>query len=425
MNLWENARLAWSGLLANKMRSLLTMLGIIIGIASVIAILTVGDGMTNSVYSSMGSLGANNIEVYVWLKEQPDGSYIYMDYGDGDYITDEMLDALKARYPGAISSIALYEPMDNGRVQRGENYANVSMMGCNTEMLATQSIDVIAGRNFLDRDIERARHVAIVSDKLVNNMFGGDVNAALGQEVVVYTNSYDNTSAIYSFTVIGVYKYENNSMMGAGSTGEKDITTSLYIPISTAKRLTHAANGYSDMLLATTQGVDNVTFTDQAVDFLNQYYKDNQYFEVTAYSMESMLNELNSMLGTITLALSVIAGISLLVGGIGVMNIMLVSVTERTREIGTRKALGATNNQIRAQFVVESMIICLIGGGIGILLGGTLGYAGSSLLQMPSLPGISSIAVSVGFSLGIGLFFGYYPANKAAKLDPIEALRYE
>ncbi len=421
MNLWENARLAWSGLLANKMRSLLTMLGIIIGIASVIAILTVGDGMTGAVYGSMGSLGANNIEVYVRVKEQSDGSYVYVDYSEGDYITDEMLDALRARYPGAIGSIALYESMDSGKVQRGSDYANVSMMGCNAEMLATQSIDVIAGRNFLDRDIERARHVAIVSDKLVNNMFGGDFNAALGQEVVVYTQN----SGIYSFTVVGVYRYETNSMMGAGNASEKDITTGLYIPISTAKRLTHSDPGYYDILLATTQGVDNVTFTDQIVSFLNQYYANNQYFEVAAYSMESMLKELNSMLGTITLALSVIAGISLLVGGIGVMNIMLVSVTERTREIGTRKALGATNGQIRSQFVVESMIICLIGGAIGMVLGGVLGYAGSSLLGMPGLPSFSSIAVSVGFSLGIGLFFGYYPANKAAKLDPIEALRYE
>lgn len=421
MNLYENARLAWSGLLANKMRSLLTMLGIIIGIASVIAILTVGDGMTGAVYGSMGSLGANNIEVYVRVKEQPDGSYIYTEYSEGDYITDEMLDALQARYPGAITSIATYQMMDSGKVQRGSDYANVSMMGINEGLLATQSLELVAGRNLLERDIDRARNVAIVSDKLVNNMFGGDVNAALGQEVVVYTNQ----SGIYSFTVVGVYKYETNSMMGASNASEKDISTNLFIPISTAKRLTHADDGYDDMLLTTAQGVDNITFTDQIVDFLNQYYKNNQYFQVAAYSMESMLKELNSMLGTITLALSVIAGISLLVGGIGVMNIMLVSVTERTREIGTRKALGATNSQIRAQFVVESMIICLIGGAIGILLGGTLGYAGSSLLQMPSMPGLSSIAVSVGFSLAIGLFFGYYPANKAAKLDPIEALRYE
>ena len=144
-----------------------------------------------------------------------------------------------------------------------------------------------------------------------------------------------------------------------------------------------------------------------------------------AISMETMLDSMDSIMSTINIALSVIAGISLLVGGIGVMNIMLVSVTERTREIGTRKALGATNGNIRIQFVVESMIVCLIGGVIGIILGTILGYVGSSLMGVVAFPSASSIALAVGFSLAIGIFFGYYPANKAAMLDPIEALRYE
>ena len=142
-------------------------------------------------------------------------------------------------------------------------------------------------------------------------------------------------------------------------------------------------------------------------------------------SLDSQISQVNTMMGTLSLAISVIAAISLLVGGIGVMNIMLVSVTERTREIGIRKALGAPDSAIRSQFIIESMIICIIGGILGIIVGAGLGYVGGLLLKQPAVPTLNAIIVAVGFSMAIGIFFGYYPANKAAKLDPIEALRYE
>ena len=177
--------------------------------------------------------------------------------------------------------------------------------------------------------------------------------------------------------------------------------------------------------LTAAAGTDPSAVAATLMNFLNRYYRSNENYRVLAISMQSMIASVNEIMDTLSVAISVIAAISLLVGGIGVMNIMLVSVTERTREIGTRKALGATNGDIRVQFVVESIIICLIGGVIGILLGALMGYVGSSLLGKASFPSVSGIAIAVGFSVAVGVFFGYYPANKAAKLDPIEALRYE
>ena len=179
------------------------------------------------------------------------------------------------------------------------------------------------------------------------------------------------------------------------------------------------------MTIQASSDVDSAAMARDVQDFLNRYYAKNEDYSVFAMAMSTMVESMSTIMNTLSIAISVIAGISLLVGGIGVMNIMLVSVTERTREIGTRKALGATNNDIRIQFVVESIIVCLIGGIIGIIVGTILGYVGSSLISEPCYPTFGYIALAVGFSMAIGVFFGYYPANKAARLDPIEALRYE
>lgn len=156
-----------------------------------------------------------------------------------------------------------------------------------------------------------------------------------------------------------------------------------------------------------------------------RWYGSNESFEINAMSMESVIESMTEMLSTVSLAIAAIAGISLLVGGIGVMNIMLVSITERTREIGTRKALGAANGSIRLQFIMEAVVICLIGGAIGILLGIGIAAAATSLMGYAVSPSVPGILLSVSFSVFIGVFFGYYPANKAAKMNPIEALRYE
>jgi len=433
MLIWENIVLALSGLRANKMRAFLTMLGIIIGIASVITIMTLGDSVTNSFTSSMQSLGANNVNVMIQQKtdEEDEDSesdqmyatgYYTVDYvepAESDYITDEMLDALREKYADEMQGIALGESLGRGKIEDGKLYANVTASGANMDSFLSTKLDMVAGRSLTQRDIDSAARVAVVSDKLVNNLFAGDAERAVGQTIELTL-----PNIFYSYTIVGVYKYEQNiynMTMGA----ERDINTTMYIPITTAKEQSHSSSGYKDFVVVTAPGVDSETFASRVERFLNTYYRTNRDFEVTAFSMESMVNEFNSVLGTVSTAIAVIAGISLLVGGIGVMNIMLVSITERTREIGTCKALGATNGSIRVQFIIEAMIICLIGGMIGVGLGVLIGTVASSALGFPTAASAKSIVIALAFSMSIGVFFGYYPANKAAKMNPIEALRYE
>jgi putative ABC transport system permease protein len=428
MLIYENIRLALSSLKANKMRALLTMLGIIIGIASVIAIMTVGNSMTATVTDSMASMGANNITVGLQQKSEEEevtqegmrfegaGSMKMPD--EDDYFTNEMLENYCETYADSITAISAYESVGSGQIIDGGLYANISMMGCSTGYFLANDVEIAQGRFFNDRETEDEAKVAIISDKAVNNMFDGDTDAAIGS--IVQVNVGDK---YYNFTIVGIYEYEE-SAFGFSSSSEKDITTTMYIPLRTAMELTHNT-GYQQFTVVTASGVDSDEFAATTEKFFNTYYRNNRNFEVSAYSMASLVDTLSEMLSTITTAIAVIAGIALLVGGIGVMNIMLVSITERTREIGTRKALGAPNSSIRVQFIVESIVICVIGGIIGIILGILLGTAASSLLGTSAKPSIESILISLTFSMAIGVFFGYYPANKAAKMDPIEALRYE
>ena len=209
------------------------------------------------------------------------------------------------------------------------------------------------------------------------------------------------------------------------SLGGDDAATDLYVPLKTALNFEHSKIAYPYLQIITSVGVDADVLAAKIENFFEPYYRTNRNCEIQAITMGSMVSMLTDMLSTITLAISIVAGIALVVGGIGVMNIMLVSITERTREIGTRKALGAKNSSIRMQFIVEAMIICLIGGMFGVILGVGGGMLASNLLGYPAKPSVSGIIVSLIFSMSIGVFFGYYPANKAAKMNPIDALRYE
>lgn len=427
--IWENIILAINSLLSNKMRALLTMLGIIIGIGSVIAIITVGDSLTLSVSENMQSMGANDVYVMLNSRNQEEdtseidgikyGALPADGYTEDDYITEEMIKEMCEKFSNEIYAINLQYNAGSGTANKGKDVASVNLVGNSVGYYVTNKLNLISGHMFSESDFEERKNVAIVSDKLVNKLYDGDSMKALGEEVTLSVNGKTET-----FTIVGVYEYQSMGMMGM-SMGGDNVTTDFYVPLKTAMDFNHAPIAYPYLQVITTVGTDADELSVKIEKFFEPYYRSNRNCEVNVVTMGSMVSMLTDMLSTITLAISIVAGIALIVGGIGVMNIMLVSITERTREIGTRKALGAKNSSIRMQFIVEAMIICLIGGIFGVILGVGGGVLASNLLGYPARPSISGIVVSLIFSMSIGIFFGYYPANKAAKMNPIDALRYE
>ena len=416
MMLYENFRLALFSLKANKMRSLLTMLGIIIGVSSVIAIMSAGDSISAKLSDTMEGFGANNIQMYLDFRTDYDGDYYY-DYSD--QMNRDMLTDFGQHFNDRLKAMSVTSEVGAADVKRDKDTAKVTLVGVTLGTFLIDDVKLTQGRFFTIGETDTAAKVAIVSSKYVDIMYGGKAKDALGESVTVEIDG-----KAYKFTIVGVYEYKD-AFAGMGMSSGDNVRTNLYIPYQAAQNITHIDYIFNFTVMAK-QGVDQEQLTKDMEDFFEKhYYANNEKIHVSCYNMSSIIDEATSLINTVTIGISVIAGIALLVGGIGVMNIMLVSITERTREIGTRKALGAPNSSIRIQFIIEAVVICLIGGLIGIVFGSGLGAIAAALMKTSPMPSLRAIVISLSFSTAIGIFFGFYPANKAAKMDPIEALRYE
>lgn len=425
----ENIRLGVAGIVNNKMRAILTMLGIIIGIGSVIAIMTVSSSLTHSITQTFVKMGANNIVAGLQKRsgEEPERA---RDRKSGDSqkqssrreerITEEMIADVKRKYPSEITSVALDEMVGNAIVQSGMDSANVSISGINRAYFDSNDSRLLCGRYLSETDVRERKPVIMISDKLVEQLFRGERQSVLGRPLTIAMGNIN-----YEFFVVGVYKYRDS--ISFSHEANENVMTTVYIPITTGREMTHSFDGYEGFTVVAHPQVENLAgFATEIETYMNQkFFGNNRDYQIRTVTMSSMKGSMNNVIRSVSIAIAFIAGISLLVGGIGIMNIMLVSVTERTKEIGMRKALGAKNSAIRFQFIVESVILCVIGGVLGIILGLLLGAFAVSVLGYSAVAPVSAIAGAVVFSMIIGVLFGYYPANRAAKMNPIEALRQE
>jgi putative ABC transport system permease protein len=399
MDLAEYIKLAFAALRTNKTRSILTMLGIIIGVASVILLVSIGTGLQNWVTEQFASMGSNTIMVMA---------------GDVDVSQGPR---------GAMMSVSKFELADVADIERGSDavrQASPMIQGFGTFSYGgkTTSTEVWGlwenyfdiskfepayGRIITQNDVERSRRVIVLGNKPAKDLFGEDANP-VGKTLTLNE---------VQFEIVGVLA----SKGGGGAMGSADDFAA--IPLTTAMRQFDSDRPF--MLFVEATDSDRVTQAKEDTErILSRRLKDDEF---TVLESTQLLATITQFLSIITAALGGIAGISLLVGGIGIMNIMLVSVTERTREIGLRKAVGATPRDIMMQFLIESVILSLFGGSVGIALG-SLGSLGISQFVSTSVTGWS-VALAFGFSAAIGIIFGVAPAIRASRLDPIEALRYE
>lgn len=400
----ESFLMAWASLIANKLRSLLTMLGIIIGVAAVIALVSIGNGVKQDIENSISSLGSNLLVVLPGAPRTP-----------GARSSQGSMKSLKISDYEAIAKlegVKAVSPMTNGSyvvIYQNKNWTT-SVAGVNSNFQDVNNWTMTSGRFFSDKNVQNRERVAVVGQTVVKNLFADE--DPVGKEIRVKN---------IPFRVIGVLKSKGNGTMG------NDQDDTVLIPYTTSMERVEGIDYLRRVYVVAKDdgGIDRLQADIENLLRVRHNIKDTNLDDFNIQNMKSIMETVAQTTGTFTLFLGAVAAISLVVGGIGIMNIMLVSVTERTREIGVRKALGATYSVIVTQFLIEAVVISLMGGFIGIAFGIGASKVIGMVSGMSTIVSVPTIIMSFAFSMAIGLIFGIYPARKAAKLNPIDALHYE
>ena len=400
-------RVAFRALVRNKMRAALTMLGIIIGVSAVIAMVSIGQGASASVQAQIESIGTNLLFVSAGAQNVGGVRSGAGDTGSQNLTVDD-LDAIKREVP----SVSMVTPSVNARSQlvAGNMNWNTAVTGVSEQYPEIRKWPVATGSFFTDADVRTAARVIVIGQTLADNLYPGA--DPIGQDIRVMN---------LPFRIVGVMAAKGQDPQG------RDQDDVAFAPFTTVQKKILGRDRIQIAYVSAISQDATYTAQSQITDLLRQRHKltANEPSDFTVRNMTDIAEAANETSKTMTILLACIAGVSLLVGGIGIMNIMLVSVTERTREIGIRMAIGARSSAVRSQFLIESIVLSLTGGAIGIILGVVLSLAIPAFLGWPTLVSMMAIVGSVLFSAAVGIFFGYYPARKAASLDPIEALRYE